>query len=149
MDLKTQKRLAAKILKVGQNRVWIDPEGIEDVATAVTRDDIKRRIREGTIQARAKKGVSRHRGRKRSAQRAKGRRRGHGRRKGKIGAKVPKKRRWISTIRPVRDSLKGLRDSKKIDSSTYRKLYLMAKGGIFKSRSHLDTYLKEHKLLRR
>ena len=31
MNLTTQKRLAASILKVGVNRVWIDPEEIEEV----------------------------------------------------------------------------------------------------------------------
>jgi ribosomal protein L19E len=29
MNLTTQKRLAASILKVGVNRVWIDPDEIE------------------------------------------------------------------------------------------------------------------------
>ena len=29
MNLTTQKRLAASILKVGLNRVWIDPERME------------------------------------------------------------------------------------------------------------------------
>ncbi|MCK4435394.1 50S ribosomal protein L19e, partial [Candidatus Bathyarchaeota archaeon] len=29
MDLKSQRRLAAEILKIGENRVWIDPERID------------------------------------------------------------------------------------------------------------------------
>jgi ribosomal protein L19E len=29
-DLKSQRRLAAQILKVGQNRVWINPESEVD-----------------------------------------------------------------------------------------------------------------------
>ena len=36
MNLTTQKRLAADILKVGVNRVWIDPENIEEVSRAIT-----------------------------------------------------------------------------------------------------------------
>ncbi|MFQ5976126.1 MAG: 50S ribosomal protein L19e [Candidatus Hydrothermarchaeales archaeon] len=149
MDLKTQRRLAAKILKVGQNRVWMDEDKLTEVSEAVTRDDVRRLIREGIIRARTEVGVSKYRARKRNIQKAKGRRRGHGKRKGTLGAKVTKKRRWIQTIRPVRDSLRKLRDTNKIDRSTYRKLYMMAKGGIFRSRSHLNTYVKEHKLLRR
>lgn len=149
MDLKTQRRLAAKILKIGQNRVWMDEDKLTEVSEAVTRDDVRRLIREGIIKARPEVGVSKYRARKRNTQRAKGRRRGHGKRKGTLGAKIPKKRRWISTIRPVRDSLRELRDKNKIERSTYRKLYMMAKGGIFRSRSHVDTYVKEHKLLRR
>ena len=38
MNLTTQKRLAASILKVGLNRVWIDPERLEDVSMAISRE---------------------------------------------------------------------------------------------------------------
>jgi large subunit ribosomal protein L19e len=31
LNLKNQRRLAASVLKVGVNRVWIDPEGAEEV----------------------------------------------------------------------------------------------------------------------
>ena len=34
MNLTTQKRLAASILKVGLNRVWIDPERLKKVLVA-------------------------------------------------------------------------------------------------------------------
>jgi len=37
MDLRNQRRLAAEILKCGENRVWIDPEEVEEVEKAVTR----------------------------------------------------------------------------------------------------------------
>ena len=40
MNLTTQKRLAASILKVGLNRVWIDPERMEEVSMAITRERI-------------------------------------------------------------------------------------------------------------
>ena len=36
--LTSQRRLAAQILKIGQNRVWIDPERIDDVEVAITRE---------------------------------------------------------------------------------------------------------------
>ena len=32
MNLTTQKRLAASILKVGLNRVWMDPERMEEIS---------------------------------------------------------------------------------------------------------------------
>ena len=41
MNLTTQKRLAASILKVGLNRVWIDPERMEEVSMAITREGVK------------------------------------------------------------------------------------------------------------
>ena len=36
MSLKSQRRLAAEILKAGENRIWIDPERIVDVEIAIT-----------------------------------------------------------------------------------------------------------------
>ena len=35
MQLTNQKRLAAKILKCGENRVWINPDYIDEVASSV------------------------------------------------------------------------------------------------------------------
>lgn len=140
--------MAASILKVGENRVWFDSEELEDIGEAVTRADIRGLINDRLIQAKQKEGTSRGRANFRKAQRAKGRRRGHGTRKGAKGARFPKKRRWISTIRPIRRTLVELRGSQKIDSPTYRKLYGMSKGGIFKSKAHLTSYAKEKKLIK-
>ncbi len=141
--LKTQRRIAASILKAGEGRVWLDPEDRESISAAVTREDIKKLVSERAIQARQKKGISRYRAKKLHLQRTKGRRTGHGKRSGKKGARLPKKAKWISIIRPVRRKLVELRDSGKINKATYRKLYSLAKGGVFKSKSHLETYLKE------
>ncbi len=146
MKLTTQRRMAASILKVGKNRVWFDNEELGGVEEAVTRADIRGLINDKIIQARQKKGTSRGRANFRKGQEKKGRRSGQGTRKGAKGARFPKKRRWISTIRPIRKTLKELRDSKKIDSITYRKLYGLSKGGIFKSQAHLNSYLKDKKL---
>ena len=49
MNLTTQKKLAAKILKVGVNRVWIDPEHMEEVSRAITRNSVKALINNGVI----------------------------------------------------------------------------------------------------
>lgn len=145
MDVKNQRRIAASILKVGQGRVWLDPEDSEAIEAAVTREDVRKLIRAGAIQRKQEKGISRYRTRKLRAQKKKGRRSGHGSRRGKKFARLPRKRRWISAIRPIRRRLVELKDSKKIDTRTYRKLYLMAKGGMFRSKAHLETYIKEWK----
>ncbi|MEM3754375.1 MAG: 50S ribosomal protein L19e, partial [Candidatus Bathyarchaeia archaeon] len=58
MSVKLQKRLAASIAKVGIDRVWIDPEKIEKVESAITRDEIKKLIHEGVIKILQKKGIS-------------------------------------------------------------------------------------------
>jgi large subunit ribosomal protein L19e len=148
MKLKTQRRLAAKILGVGVNRIWIDPERAADVSTAITRADIKRFIHDGTIQARPERGVSRGRARMRLLKRKKGRRRGIGSRKGAARARMPKKERWIRTVRPLRASLRELREKRIIDAKQYRKLYRMVKGGLFRSKAHLRAYLRERGWLR-
>lgn len=148
MNLSTKRRMAASILKAGKGRVWFDPEGLGDIEEAVTRADIRGLVHDKVIQAKQKKGTSRGRANFRMAQRAKGRRSGHGTRKGAKGARFPKKRRWISTIRPIRKTLVELRDSKEIDSPTYRKLYSMSKGGMFKSKAHINMYIKEKKLIK-
>lgn len=142
MNLKNQRRMAASLLKCGVNRVWIDPLRMEDVADAITRSDIQIQIDAGAIKAKQKKGISRGRTRYFRGQRKKGRGRGQGSRKGTSKARKPKKERWIQTIRPIRERLRELRDEGKIDVSTYRKFYLQAKGGVFKSKSHLETHLR-------
>ena len=148
MNLKTQRRMASKVLKSGKERVWIDPDRIETVAEAVTREDIRKLVDSGAIKAKQKQGISKARTRKRKLQVKKGRRSGPGRRKGAKGARFSAKERWMSTIRPLRETLKELRDSDKLERAAYRKLYRMAKSGTFKSRAHLENCLKEHKLLR-
>lgn len=147
MRLSTQRRLAAKILGVGVNRVWIDPERLDDVSTAITKGDIRRLIGNGVIKARPKKGVSRARARKRLVQRRKGRRRDEGSRKGSAKTRLPSKRARIRRVRPLRTRLRELRDGGKIDPRQYRRLYRMVSGGSFRSKAHLEAYLKERKII--
>jgi large subunit ribosomal protein L19e len=133
--------MAASILKCGRNRIWMDPDRIEEVAKAVTRDDMAILIHGGAITSIQKHGISN--GRKKYAlnQRQKGRRTGQGSRKGAKYARLPRKERWIRTIRPIRAYLKQLRDEKKIDAHTYRVYYQKAKGGVFRNKQHLSSHL--------
>jgi large subunit ribosomal protein L19e len=149
VELSTQRRLAADLLGVGVNRVWIAPEREADVAGAITKADIRRLIKDGTIKARPKKGISRSRARSRMIQRRKGRRRGPGSRKGRLKARMPKKEAWIRRVRPLRARLRELRENGTINPGQYRRLYLMVKGGSFRSKAHLDTYLKERGMMER
>ena len=148
MKLNLKKRLAAEILKVGVNRVWIDPTRIADVSAAITRQDIRELINLGIIRAKPEHGISRGRFRKRSIKRKKGRRRGVGSRKGAKRARLPKKTRWIRTVRPLRFRLRELKKEGVIGPGEYRRLYNMIKGGAFRSKAHLETYLRERGLLR-
>jgi large subunit ribosomal protein L19e len=139
---RNQRRLAAKILKCGVNRVWIDPTMVEDVEGAITRGDIRGAIASGSIMKKPVAGISSARKNYLKAQRKKGRRRGSGSRKGGKNARTSHKEVWMKTIRAVRKRLVELRDAKLIDRKTYRKVYKQSKGGVFKSRAHLDTQLK-------
>ncbi|MCK5562869.1 50S ribosomal protein L19e, partial [Candidatus Bathyarchaeota archaeon] len=76
MSLKSQRRLAAQVLKVGANRVWIDPERNDDVEVAITREEIRKLVHEGVIKALPKKGISRVRARVLHKKKKKGLRRG-------------------------------------------------------------------------
>ncbi len=142
VDVSYQRRMAAEILKCGVNRVWIDPDQVDEVAEAVTRGDIRRLICYRVIQVRQKKGVTRGRTRAVHIQRLKGRRRGQGSRRGSMYARTPRKRRWIQTIRPLRAELARLREQGDIDARTYRVYYRKARGAMFKSRAHLIQQLE-------
>lgn len=146
MNLRSQKRLAAKQLGCGISRVWIDPKKMGQVAEAITNEDIRKLISDGIMKAKPKKGVSRGRKKKIAMQKKKGRRKGRGSRKGKIGTRLPRKREWIKRIRAIRDALKELRDNGKINRGTYRELYKKAKGGFFRSRAHLYSFIEKENL---
>jgi large subunit ribosomal protein L19e len=148
VNLTTQKRLAASILKVGINRVWIDPEKIKLVSGAMTREDVKKLILSDVIKSKPKTGISSYRSKKLATQKQKGRRKGRGSVKGAKNARNPKKKAWMTTIRALRRDLKSMRESEEIDSTTYRKLYKMAKGGAFRSKSYMKTYTKDHDLIK-
>ena len=140
-DLRNQRRMAASLLKCGINRVWIDPDRSEEIAKAVTRGDIRTLIRGDAIQSKQIKGISSGRKKFIKEQKKKGRRKGPGSREGAKYARLPKKERWIRTIRPLRNYLKKLRDEKKINPKIYRVYYRRTKGGEFKSKEHLRTHL--------
>jgi large subunit ribosomal protein L19e len=148
MDLKNQRRMAAQLLKCGESRVWIDSNREEDVADAITRSDVRTLINSGTIASKQKRGVSRGRANYLKAQKRKGRRSGQGSRRGTKHARKPSKEVWMQTIRPIRGRLKELRDNGVIDARTYRKYYMRAKGGMFKSKPHLESHLKTEGILK-
>lgn len=147
MDLRYQRRLAAEILGVGENNIVFDSENIDRVSSAVTREDIKRLIKEGIIKAEPPQRNSRGRWKEFHEDRKKGRHRGFGRRKGTTDARTEHLHQWVYRIRKIRRFLKWLRDHEVIDRRTYRRLYRMAKGGVFNSLASLKRYMKDHGLL--
>lgn len=147
--LKSQRRLAAQILKIGQNRVWIDPERIDDVEVAITREEIRKLIHEGVVKQLPEKGVSRARARILHEKKKKGRMRGPGSRSSSFHAKISKKEAWMKKIRPLRRRLRQLKTNRIITVNTYRKMYKMASSGRFDSIADMERYLKTHELWRK
>ncbi|MFC1506610.1 50S ribosomal protein L19e [Thermoproteota archaeon] len=143
MSLKTQKKMASSILKAGRSRLWINPEEFGRVESAITKEEIRKLIHEGVIVTKREKGVSRGRHRTKTSKKKS---RGPGSKKGSIHNR---KRIWVNKIRTLRFRLKELKNKKIITPKIYRKLVLLAKGGTFRSVSHLNEYLKSHNLTRR
>lgn len=149
-DFSTHRRLAAAELKVGESRVWInpDPEVAGEIADAITHEDIRSQIDSGNIKAKPKKGNSRARFRAKAEKRAYGHRKGHGHRRGAKGARTPSKEQWMAKIRALRRRLTELREGGQIDRHTYRMLYRKSKGGEYRSTAHLNAYIKAKGLSR-
>ncbi|WP_181685433.1 50S ribosomal protein L19e [Halorhabdus salina] len=142
-DLSAQKRLAADVLDVGQNRVWFDPEAQGEIADAITREDVRDLIDQGIIRTKEKSGNSRGRAKERQKKRAYGHQKGHGSRKGAAGARQNEKDDWVSRIRAQRERLRELRDSGELSPTEYRELYNQASGGEFDDVGDLNRYIDD------
>ncbi|MFH1126315.1 MAG: 50S ribosomal protein L19e [Candidatus Altiarchaeota archaeon] len=142
MNLKNQRRIAARLLKVGLNRIQFNRDRVSDAAEAITREDIRSLIKNGVITARPEKSTSRYRARKRAEKKNKGRYKGYGKRKGKKTARQPGKEAWIKKVRALRDELRKLKKERKIGEDQYRKIYLQIKGNLYHSRRHLVESLE-------
>ncbi len=145
MSILTVKRLAADIMGVGENKVWIDPEKVSDVSSALTRDDVRALIKQGTITAKKLRGTSRVRGRLNDIRKRKGRK-GPGSIKGAKGARVNSKDKWMSHVRAQRKYLRQVKLA--LNDSAYRMLYRRVKGGSFQSRAQLMNFINDNNLMK-
>jgi len=141
--------MAAEILKVGENRVWIDPERADEVESAISREEIRRLIGDRAIKKIPEKGISRARTRLIHAKKIAGKRRGQGSRGGTGGARTPSKEAWMKRVRAQRKKLRELRDKHAVTETIYRQLYIMAKSGSFRSVADLDRYIEAHGIRRK
>jgi len=147
MATTTVRRIASEILKVGESKVRFKSDSMKKIEEALTREDIRMLIKEGTIYKIEKRGVSRARGMGKRSQIKKGRRGGMGSRKGTPSARLDAKDAWIAKVRAQRRFLSALVENKQIAPESVRKIYLMVKGNAFKSVKILETYLRDNKLL--
>ena len=132
----TVRRLAADILNVGERRIRFDPDKISDVKNAMTRIDVVDLIKNKVITVLPVKGRKK---------KEKKRKRGAGSRKGKPKGK--QKEAWMTRIRTQRALLKKLISSEVLKKEIKRYIYLKIKGGAFRSKRAMITYLKENELI--
>jgi len=127
----------------------VDPERLEDVEMAITREEIRKLIYEGAIKSAPKKGISRVRARILHEKKKKGLRKGPGTRKGSSGAKITKKQAWMQKIRALRRTLRKWKANRALTEGAYRQLYTIAGSGAFSSIAEMERYAKTHGLWRK
>lgn len=144
MDLSKAKELAARILKVGVNKVYIDPANLKKVEEAMTKDDLRGLVAERIIKKRKENFQSRGRSRVMLEKRQKGRKRGKGKKKGTKKARTEGKRGWIKKVRSQRMMLKELRKTnpQAVEAVGYGDVYRKIKGGFFKGKNYVKEYVE-------
>jgi large subunit ribosomal protein L19e len=136
--LQAQKRMAAKVMDIGKNKVWFDPERLSEIKEAITKMDIADLIKDGAISKSPVDGIKRRAGKRHLKRKRKGRRR----RAGSIKRTI-KTDNYPSRIRKLRSSLKNLRKAKKITTEQYRKMYNLLKSGVIKNNQQMAEYTKQ------
>lgn len=145
MDNKKAKKMAAKLLKVGETKVWVSPGAVKDIKEAMTKDDVRALIKKGTIKKKRTNLQSKGKARELLEKKRKGRKRGKGKRTGRKTARKPKKENWIKNVRAQRRTLKELKESGAKLKKPARKIYLMIKGNYFKGKKYVQAMVKEGK----
>ncbi len=142
VNLKTKRLLVSRILGVGANRVRFDSDHLDDVADAITRDNIRSLVTAKVIDVRPIKGTSRGRAHFKKFQRN---RRGtkQGSKKGKKGARVGKKEVYVKKMRSMRHQLKVSKERKEITNKNYWNLYRQVAGNQVRNLAHLRSLIEE------
>ncbi len=136
--LQAQKKMAAKVMDVGKNKVWFDPERLSEIKEAITKQDIADLIKDGAISKSPIDGIKRRAGKRHLERKRKGRRR----RAGSIKKRI-KVDNYPSRIRKLRSYLKNLKKAKKVTTEQYRKMYNLLKSGVIKSNQQMIEYTKQ------
>ena len=142
-NLKTKKKLAARVFGIGQNRLKLDASQAEKLDDAITRGSIRSLKKDNVVILPKKQGVSRGRHRRQKRKLKRGRTQGS--KEGAKYSRLSKKNRWMIKVRAQRKRLKISKDRKEISNSSFWILYKMSSSGGIRSVKHLNELIAEHK----
>ena len=142
VNLKAKKRLASRVTGVGVHRIKFDSDHLDDVADAITRENIRSLITANTIQIRPFTGTSRGRAQDKKDQKNK---RGtkQGSKQGRKGARVGKKEVYVAKVRALRRLLKIAKDRKELTNPEFWSLYKKVGGNTVRNKAHLRQLMEE------
>ncbi len=139
MSIQLTKRLTAKILRRGVNAVKIKKMAYTEASKAITGDDVRALIKNGSVYViKEKKNLSLH-GKELHKKRQKGARRGPGKKKGTLKARTG--RTYPKHIRAQRRIIKSLKSDTTINNIQFKKYYKLVKGGTFSTKAQLINYI--------
>lgn len=142
VNLKAKKRLASRVTGVGVHRIKFDSDHLDDVADAITRENIRSLITANTIQIKSFTGTSRGRAQDKKDQKKK-RGTGQGSKQGRKGARVGKKEVYVAKVRALRRLLKIAKDRKDITNPEFWVLYKKIGGNTVRNKAHLRLLMEE------